>query len=73
VRRKGCYFDAEDEDPQRRQEAFPRDRLGQDHARAGQQKHRLEVKTSKRSRKLSNDQVVAKSDEKRIKRLLGLR
>jgi large subunit ribosomal protein L35 len=37
------------------------------------QKHRLEVKTSKRSRKLSNDQVVAKSDEKRIKRLLGLR
>jgi len=36
-------------------------------------KHRLEVKTSKRSRKLSQDKVVAKSDEKRVKRLLGLR
>jgi large subunit ribosomal protein L35 len=36
-------------------------------------KHRLEVKSSKRSRKLSQDKVVAKSDEKRVKRLLGLR
>jgi len=36
-------------------------------------KHRLEVKTSKRSRKLSQDQVVAPSDTKRVKRLLGMR
>jgi large subunit ribosomal protein L35 len=36
-------------------------------------KHRLEVKTSKRSRKLSMDKEVAPSDVKRVKRLLGLR
>lgn len=36
-------------------------------------KHRLEVKTSKRSRKLSQDKVVSPNDEKRVKRLLGLR
>ena len=36
-------------------------------------KHRLEVKTSKRSRKLSMDKEVAPSDAKRVKRLLGLR
>jgi large subunit ribosomal protein L35 len=36
-------------------------------------KHRLEVKSSKRSRKLSMDKEVAPSDVKRVKRLLGLR
>jgi large subunit ribosomal protein L35 len=36
-------------------------------------KHRLEVKTSKRSRKLSQDKEVAPSDVKRVKRLLGMR
>jgi large subunit ribosomal protein L35 len=36
-------------------------------------KHRLEVKTSKRSRKLSQDKQVAPSDVKRVKRLLGMR
>lgn len=34
-------------------------------------RHRLEVKTSKRSRKLQADSEIAKSDQKSVKRLLG--
>lgn len=36
-------------------------------------RHRLEVKTSKRSRKLQQDSPIAKSDQKAVKRLLGMR
>ncbi len=36
-------------------------------------RHRLEVKTSKRSRKLQQDAPIAKSDQKAVKRLLGMR
>jgi large subunit ribosomal protein L35 len=34
-------------------------------------RHLLEVKSSKRMRKLESDQVVAKADVKKVKRLLG--
>jgi len=34
-------------------------------------RHLLEVKSSKRMRKLESDQVVAKADLKKVKRLLG--
>ncbi|MDP1877086.1 MAG: 50S ribosomal protein L35 [Actinomycetota bacterium] len=34
-------------------------------------RHLLEVKSSKRSRKLASDQVVAPADLKKVKRLLG--
>ncbi len=34
-------------------------------------RHLLEVKSSKRMRKLESDQVVAKADQKKVKRLLG--
>ncbi len=36
-------------------------------------RHRLEVKTSKRSRKLRQDAEVSTADTKNVKRLLGLR
>jgi large subunit ribosomal protein L35 len=36
-------------------------------------RHRLEVKTSKRSRKLQLDSAVSPADSKNVKRLLGLR
>ena len=36
-------------------------------------RHRLEVKTSKRQRKLQADSVVSSADSKNVKRLLGLR
>ncbi len=36
-------------------------------------RHRLEVKTSKRSRKLRLDSEIAASDQKAVKRLLGKR
>jgi len=35
-------------------------------------RHLLEVKASKRTRRLSVDQVVAPSDVKKIKKLLGI-
>ena len=35
--------------------------------------HILEKKSPKRKRALANDQLVAKADEKVVKRLLGLR
>jgi large subunit ribosomal protein L35 len=35
-------------------------------------RHNLEVKSGKRKRTLNNDQVIAKSDVKGIKKLLGL-
>ncbi|MGB8022338.1 MAG: 50S ribosomal protein L35 [Candidatus Nanopelagicales bacterium] len=34
-------------------------------------RHRLEVKTSKRSRKLQADSEIAKPDRRAVKRLLG--
>ena len=34
-------------------------------------RHLLEVKSSKRTRKLASDEVVAPADLKRVKRLLG--
>ncbi|MDO8308859.1 MAG: 50S ribosomal protein L35 [Actinomycetota bacterium] len=34
-------------------------------------RHLLEVKSSKRTRKLASDQVVAPADLKKVKRLLG--
>jgi large subunit ribosomal protein L35 len=40
-------------------------------ARHAMTSHMLEHKSPKRKRKLGNDFVVAKSDEKRIKGLLG--
>jgi large subunit ribosomal protein L35 len=36
-------------------------------------RHRLEVKTSKRSRKLQQDSPVSAGDTKNVKRLLGMR
>jgi large subunit ribosomal protein L35 len=36
-------------------------------------RHRLEVKTSKRSRKLRKDSTVSAADTKNVKRLLGMR
>ena len=36
-------------------------------------RHRLEVKTSKRSRKLQMDSEIAPADQKTVKRLLGMR
>jgi large subunit ribosomal protein L35 len=36
-------------------------------------RHRLEVKTSKRSRKLAKDSAVSSADSKNVKRLLGMR
>ena len=36
-------------------------------------RHRLEVKTSKRSRSLQLDSAVAAADQKAVKRLLGMR
>ena len=36
-------------------------------------RHRLEVKTSKRSRSLQLDSEVSAADRKNVKRLLGLR
>ena len=36
-------------------------------------RHRLEVKTSKRQRKLQADSVVSSADSKNVKRLLGMR
>ena len=36
-------------------------------------RHLLEVKSSKRSRRLAADKAVAKSDLKNVKRLLGMR
>jgi large subunit ribosomal protein L35 len=36
-------------------------------------RHRLEVKTSKRSRKLRQDSAVSAADSKNVKRLLGMR
>ena len=36
-------------------------------------RHRLEVKTSKRQRKLQADSVVSSADSKNGKRLLGMR
>jgi large subunit ribosomal protein L35 len=36
-------------------------------------RHRLEVKTSKRSRKLRLDSAVSTADSKNVKRLLGMR
>ena len=36
-------------------------------------RHRLEVKTSKRSRKLQQDAAVSPADSKNVKRLLGMR
>ncbi|EPD30322.1 50S ribosomal protein L35 [Gleimia europaea] len=39
--------------------------------RAGK-RHLLEHKPSTRTRRLSRDQVVAKSDEKNVRRLLGM-
>jgi large subunit ribosomal protein L35 len=36
-------------------------------------RHRLEVKTSKRSRKLRKDSPVSAADTKNVKRLLGMR
>ncbi|MFA7266614.1 MAG: 50S ribosomal protein L35 [Candidatus Nanopelagicales bacterium] len=36
-------------------------------------RHLLEVKNSKRTRRLMQDAPVAKADEKGVKRLLGLR
>jgi large subunit ribosomal protein L35 len=36
-------------------------------------RHRLEVKTSKRSRKLRKDSEISSADSKNVKRLLGLR
>ncbi len=36
-------------------------------------RHRLEVKTSKRSRSLQLDSEVAAADQKAVKRLLGMR
>ncbi|MCU0301352.1 MAG: 50S ribosomal protein L35 [Candidatus Nanopelagicales bacterium] len=36
-------------------------------------RHRLEVKTSKRSRKLQQDSAVSAGDSKNVKRLLGMR
>jgi len=35
-------------------------------------RHLLEVKSSKRTRKLAGDQPVAPADVKRVKRLLGI-
>jgi large subunit ribosomal protein L35 len=35
-------------------------------------RHLLEVKSSKRMRRLENDKVVAKADVKKVKRLLGI-
>ena len=35
-------------------------------------RHLLEVKSSKRTRKLASDQPVAPADVKRVKRLLGI-
>jgi large subunit ribosomal protein L35 len=35
-------------------------------------RHLLEVKSSKRTRKLASDQPVAPADVKRVKRLLGM-
>jgi large subunit ribosomal protein L35 len=40
-------------------------------ARHAMTSHILEKKSPKRKRRLSNDLVVAKADEKRIKKLLG--
>ena len=39
--------------------------------RAGK-RHLLEHKSSTRTRRLSRDQVVAKADEKNVRRLLGM-
>ncbi len=36
-------------------------------------RHRLEVKTSKRSRKLQLDSEVSAADQRAVKRLLGMR
>jgi len=36
-------------------------------------RHRLEVKSSKRSRKLQADSPVSAADSKNVKRLLGMR
>ena len=36
-------------------------------------RHRLEVKTSKRSRSLQLDSAVSSADSKNVKRLLGMR
>ncbi len=36
-------------------------------------RHRLEVKTSKRSRKLQMDSEIAPADKRTVKRLLGMR
>ena len=36
-------------------------------------RHRLEVKTSKRQRKLQQDSAVSSADQKNVKRLLGMR
>jgi large subunit ribosomal protein L35 len=36
-------------------------------------RHRLEVKTSKRSRKLQLDAEVSAADQRAVKRLLGMR
>ena len=36
-------------------------------------RHRLEVKTSKRSRKLRQDAPISPADSKNVKRLLGMR
>lgn len=34
-------------------------------------RHLLEVKSSRRKRRLSQDQVVAKADQRQVKKLLG--
>jgi len=36
-------------------------------------RHLLEVKSSRRKRRLENDAILSKGDEKKVKRLLGQR
>ena len=62
---------AEDEDPQRCEEALPGDRQRQAHAPPGRPATWLEHKSSTRTRRLTDEVVLAPADTKKIKRLLG--
>ncbi|HWH44401.1 MAG TPA: 50S ribosomal protein L35 [Thermoleophilaceae bacterium] len=50
---------------------FKKTAKGKLRARHGMTSHILEKKSPKRKRRLSNDAVIAKADEKRVRELLG--
>lgn len=62
---------AEEQDALRCQEALPGHGSGKLMREQANKRHLLEVKSSRRKRKLSQDQPVAPADVRQVKKLLG--